>query len=64
MKNKTTGQRDLGGQTLSLSCTSCVNVEKSLNFSDPCKKLGQSNFCNRITAQWSKCIIPEEMRLL
>lgn len=39
MKNdKTTGQKDLGGQTLSLSCTSCVNVGKSLNFSDPLKK--------------------------
>lgn len=65
MKNdKTTGQKDLGGQTLSLSCTSCVNVGKSLNFSDPLKKLGQSNFYNRIMAQCSKCMIPEEMRLL
>lgn len=65
MKNgKTIGQKDLGSQTLGLSCTSCVNVGKWLNFSDPCKKWGQSNFYNRIRAQWSKCMIPEEIRLL
>lgn len=39
LKNdENTGQKDLGVQIPSLSSSSCVNVGKSLNFSDPRRK--------------------------